>query len=121
MRYLLTVDYRNIWQFDLPFRYNYSDRIYLLFLMFCAQRPKAAVPTPSLAKSVDGGSDQFPQSSNAGELRKKIETRQSTFSHALKSSIISDCEYTSTIYEWRKIETAPIVKVIELAKRSEID
>lgn len=89
--------------------------------MFCAQRPKAAVATLSLTKSIDATSEQFPHSSNAEDLRKKIETKQSTFSHALKSSIISDCEYTSTIYEWRKVETAPIVKVIELAKRSEID
>lgn len=89
--------------------------------MFCSQRPKPAVAASSLAKSIDAISEQLPHCLIAEDPRKKIETRQSTFSHALKSSIISDCEYTSTIYEWRKVETAPIVKVIELAKRSEID
>lgn len=33
---------------------------------------------------------------------KKIETRNSMLSPSLKSSIINDCDYNSSIYEWRK-------------------
>lgn len=103
------------------FRYIYSDRILLLLMFSCSLPIKQPHRRCSLTKSVDTSTDMVSQFHGFSELQKKIETKQSFVSEKLKSSIISDTGYTSSIYQWRKVETAPIVKVIELAKRSEID
>lgn len=87
----------------------------------CSLQIKSPNRRASLVKSVDTSTDMVSQFQGFSELQKKIETKQSFVSEKLKSSIISDNGYNSSIYEWRKIETAPIVKVIELAKKSEID
>ena len=38
-----------------------------------------------------------------------------------KSYLIDDNDYNSMIYEWRKTENAPIVKVFALGEKKEID
>jgi hypothetical protein len=39
----------------------------------------------------------------------------------MKSSIFNDETYNTMIYEWRKVEQAPIVNVIEVASLSEVN
>lgn len=87
----------------------------------CSQQLKSPQRRASLTKSVDTSTDKLSQFQGFSELQKKIETKHSFVSQKLKSSIISDSGYNSSIYEWRKVDTSPIVKVIELARRSEID
>jgi hypothetical protein len=39
----------------------------------------------------------------------------------MKSSIFSDDSYNTMVYEWRKVEEAPVVRVVEVASLSEIN
>lgn len=94
------------------FRYNYSDRI-LLLLMFSASSILKSQNLGPIQGKQQHQADKMYASTFESNIFKKPNTNQSmATSQTLKASIISDSEYNSSIYEWRKSETAPIIKVI---------